>query len=92
MPALVLNITNNSDHDRLVDGAAANFGYADEIPDPDNEGQTIPNPQSKKEFLQSKLANVLKDWAVTGEVSPDQDALTKKRNQVSREIKGIDVR
>jgi hypothetical protein len=46
---------------RIVDAFTKQFGYMDTIPDPANPGQTIPNTETKNQFVQKMIRNHIKD-------------------------------
>ncbi len=45
----------------VYDAFASQYGYTATIPDPANPGQTIANPQSKKQFFMAKVTLYIKD-------------------------------
>lgn len=49
----------------VVDVLSAYWGYMPTIPDPANPGQSIPNPQTKAQFLKRRIAQFVKDSYVS---------------------------
>ena len=45
---------------KYVGFLSRNWGYQDEVPDPENEGEKIPNPQSKGDFVKEHIADWIK--------------------------------
>lgn len=46
---------------QAVDTLSTYWGYQATIPDPVNPGQTIPNPQTKGQFVKQRIARFVKD-------------------------------
>jgi hypothetical protein len=44
---------------RIVDAMAVVYGYPANIEDPENPGQTIPNPQSKADFGRAVIRGII---------------------------------
>lgn len=45
----------------VVDAYTKQFGYQDTTPDPANPGGTIPNPETKQQFVQRMIRNSIKE-------------------------------
>lgn len=45
---------------RVLDALSLGRGYQTEIPDPDNPGQTIPNPASKANYAKAQLKSFVR--------------------------------
>jgi len=59
--AIVIPFKDKASHDALIAAFASQYGYQATLPDPANPGQTIPNPQSTKQFMMAKMTQYLKD-------------------------------
>lgn len=46
---------------RVTDAFTKQFAYQDTIPDPNNPGATIPNPETKAQFVQRMIRNYIKE-------------------------------
>lgn len=46
---------------RIVDAMALIYGYPENIEDPENPGQTIPNPQTKAQFAKEQIRWIIVD-------------------------------
>jgi len=56
-----INITfpDPNTYTSLVTAVCANGNYQANIPDPDNPGQTMPNPTTQDQFLQTYIATTM---------------------------------
>lgn len=74
--------------ERVHDAFASAYGWEAEVPDPDNPGQTIPNPQSKADFTAERIVAFVKEVvagqeaAAAAETAREQ-AAEKARNDVN---------
>lgn len=59
--AITIVFKDKASHDAMIAAFASQYGYSATIPDPANPGQTLPNPQSTKQFTMSKITQYLKD-------------------------------
>ena len=73
----------------LADAFAAAYHYQDEVEDPDNPGEMIPNPESRGNFAKRMLVNhiigILQDWdpdVLTAQIAK-ADALAAARTKYS---------
>ena len=44
----------------VVDALCQRYGYQDTLPDPNNAGQTIPNPETRAQFAKRQVAEFIK--------------------------------
>lgn len=51
---------DNAAKNKVEDQFALAYGYQATVPDPNNAGQTIPNPQSKGAFLNKQLTQYIR--------------------------------
>lgn len=52
---------DNAAKDKVIDRFCAAYGYQDNIDDPNNPGQQIPNPQGRQAFFNARLTDFIKD-------------------------------
>lgn len=52
---------DNAAKDKVIERFCDAYGYQENVPDPNNPGATIPNPQSKQTFFNRKLTQYIKD-------------------------------
>jgi hypothetical protein len=55
---------------RIVDAMAVVYGYPVNVDDPENPGQTIPNPQTKAEFGRAVIRRIIIDAVREAELRP----------------------
>lgn len=68
---------------RVMDAFTKQFGYQDTIPDPDNLGQTKPNPETKQQFVQKQFRTYIKDVVAGYEgMAANQAASQKARDEI----------
>jgi len=70
-PLMADSITINfpdGERARILRAFVQAYGYKDTIPDPNNPGQTIPNPETKGQFTKRKIAAFVKDVVASIEV------------------------
>ena len=60
MAQVTINI-GNADLPTIVSAFSAIYGYQANIPDPNNPGQTIPNPVTPQEFARQQIIRYVKD-------------------------------
>lgn len=46
---------------KVIDAFAAQYNYPATVPDPNNAGATIPNPQSKQAFMNARLTQYIRE-------------------------------
>ncbi len=46
---------------RVIDAFVTAFNYEDEVEDPENPGEMIPNPESKAKMVKREIARYVKD-------------------------------
>ena len=63
-------------------------GYTDTIPNPQNPGQTIPNPVSKLQFFKSVIINQIKENIKAYE---SKEVIATASSQLSSEVEGISI-
>lgn len=68
---------------RIVDGIAKVYGYQTTIPDPNNPGQTIPNPETKAEFGRKQVRKFIVDAVKKAEVMQAIEAAQQAESNVS---------
>lgn len=51
--------TGNVPISRIVDAMAIKYGYQATIPDPENAGGMIPNPETKAQFGRRQIRNII---------------------------------
>ena len=83
MPILGVTIENVPSFQRIRDGLAWKFGYQDMVEDDD--GDLIPNPQTKLAFVKENIKRLFKRWALEYELHLEKQASAKPG-----EIDGID--
>lgn len=54
----------NAVQTRIENSIAEHFSYSDQISDPNNPGQTIPNPETKAQFAERMFKEQFKKWVV----------------------------
>lgn len=54
---------------RIIDAMCVNFSYQVTIPDPNNEGQTMANPESKANFAKRMVRDFIVDIVKSQEVA-----------------------
>lgn len=59
--ATYIPFKDNASKDAIIDAVCYMGGYQDTVPDPNNPGSTIPNPQSKQAFFNKRLIEFLRD-------------------------------
>lgn len=59
--AVVIPFKDAASEQKIIDSFATAYGYQATIADPANPGQTIPNPQSKKQFFMRQLTRYIND-------------------------------
>lgn len=52
---------------RAINGVASHHGYQNQIEDPADPGQMIPNPETKAQFAKRMIRFVVKSWIVQAE-------------------------
>ncbi len=87
MATLTITIPN-AQLTRVANAVATQHGYQAEVPDPDNPGQTIPNPQTKADFAREVLMRFLRETvraheAAVAAESARQTAITKADSEVT---------
>lgn len=60
MATLVITVPD-AQVQRVLDAFAATYSYSATIPDPANEGQTLPNPETKTQFCRRMLRRYIVD-------------------------------
>lgn len=61
---LVLELTGPAEIlDAGIDSIARQYGWHDEVPDPANPGQTIPNPTAKEDTVREAIRKFLRESA-----------------------------
>lgn len=63
--------------DRILDGLCYQNAYQDNIPDPENEGQTIPNPESKAVYAKRMVMQYIKNNVIAYEATRDIEVAKK---------------
>lgn len=59
--ATIIGYQNGSGKQKVIDAFCKVGGYQDNIPDPSNPEQTIPNPMSRQQFFNRELTQFIKD-------------------------------
>lgn len=72
--ATVIVYSGNAGKDAIIDALALMGGYQDTVPDPNNPGQTIPNPQSKQAFFNKRLEQFIRDNYKAAKISTAEKA------------------
>lgn len=55
MKKVTLTFKKDEEYQKIVDSFCLIFGYPEQVPDPDERGKIIDNPQSKDDFLKQCL-------------------------------------
>lgn len=67
----------------VVEAFTKQYGYQDTIPDPANPGQTIPNPETKNQFVQKMIRNYIKETVAGYQgMAANQAAAQKARDDL----------
>jgi len=64
---------DNAAKNKVVDNFVYAYGYTDNVPDPDNPGQTIPNPTNKQAFFNRIIRDYIKDVVRGREIKVAED-------------------
>lgn len=84
-----ITLSWNAQHDqRIVDGIAYQHGYEDEIEDPENPGQMIPNPEGKGQFALRMAKRWVKECIKAWEAS---EAAEAARIAALEDAEGIEI-
>lgn len=54
---------------RIVDAMAIHYGYQANLPDPNNAGSTIPNPETKSQFAKAQIRRIIMEAVKSAEVT-----------------------
>ena len=73
---------------RVVDGVCGNFGYQENVPDPDNDGEVMPNPQTKGQFAKAQIVKYTKDCVRAYEYKVSE---ATERSRVNQEVDDIGI-
>ena len=65
------------------------FGYQAELPDPENDEETIPNPQGRPSFLLAKVKSYLRE-AYKAQVAKELD-VTKATTLAEIDLSSLEV-
>ena len=68
---------NAAIRDRVYEGFAERYAYPDQIPDPADPSLTIPNPQSKKDFMREALLTIIRETTEASERETAGDVARK---------------
>ena len=68
---------------RVEDAFAAVYGYQPQILDPNNPGATVPNPQTKQQFVRERLRQYTKETVAQHEAGKaSADAAAQARDDI----------
>lgn len=87
MAQITFNIPDGSQV-RALNATVYLNGYRDTVPNPQNPGQTIPNPVSKLQFFKSVIINQIKENIRAYE---SVATITTATNQLVSEVEGISI-
>jgi len=77
---------------RIIEAFCVTYGYQQNVLDPDNPGQTIPNPETAAEFARRKVAEYTKEVITAYETKKTQQTLaTAAVEAVKQEIQTAEV-
>ena len=68
---------------RINKAFADAFGYQETLPDPQNPGKTIPNPETRGQFCKRMIASFVKDVVAGSEVKEAAEAAAAARSNAS---------
>lgn len=91
MPVVIvpaMTVPSRKAADRIFQAFAERFGYQDRLPDPANPGQTIPNPETKKQFTgrtaKGMVFELVRNQEISrGEREAAESASTKAKSEIS---------
>lgn len=63
---------------RVAEAFAKSYGYSDTIPDPNDPNKTVPNPQTKAQFVKQKLGEYIREVVKGHEANADVDRVRKE--------------
>ena len=87
---VVLRLTLPAAHaNRLLAAVAKQYGYAAQVPDPTNPGRTVPNPVSRRDFVEAALEQFILQSA---EAAEKNEAAEESRRQAGNDIRSIRLR
>lgn len=72
-----MNIPANVEK-RVEDAFAKSYGYSDTIPDPNDPNKTVPNPQTKAQFLKQKIGDHIREVVKGHEANVDVEKVRKE--------------
>jgi len=72
--------------DRIIDGYCGHYGYQETVTD--GEGQEIPNPETKQQFVKRNMVKALKDPVITYEMKQAREA---EVNTIKTDINNINI-
>lgn len=64
---------------RVRNAFASAYGYQATIPDPNNAGQTIPNPETKGQFTERKIREFIREVVAGQEATVDANTARSAR-------------
>ena len=84
---ITINI-KDEESNRIIDGVAYQYDYQDTVSDPEKEGEVIPNPETKEDFVKRMTIEWLKENVKAYEVNKAtdtarDDATDKFYNEIS---------
>ena len=87
MSTLEFNIPTAAKN-RIINGYCGHYNYQETVADPENEGQTIDNPETKQQFVKRNMIKALKDPVITYEMKQAREAET---NTIKTDVEKVNI-